>query len=102
MKLPKTKKKYCPRCKTHTEHKISQTKKKSPRSLSYGSKSRARSRGKARGMGSRGRYSKPAITSFKMTGAKVTKKTDLRFTCTKCNKMQVQRYGIRAKKVEFK
>jgi len=101
MKLPKTRKKYCPYCKMHTEHKISQTKKKSPRSLSYGSKVRAKRRGKARGMGNLGRYSKPAVSKFKMTGAKLTKKTDIRFLCTKCNKMHNQRYGIRAKKVEF-
>ncbi|KHO45372.1 MAG: large subunit ribosomal protein L44e [archaeon GW2011_AR3] len=102
MKLPKTRKKYCPYCKKHTEHKITLTKKKSPRSMSYGSKVRARLRGRARGTGNLGRYSKPAVTSWKMTGKKVTKKTDLRYTCTKCNKMHNQRYGIRAKRVEFK
>ena len=52
-------------------------------------------------MGNRGRYSKKAITKFKMTGKKMTKKTDLRFTCKECKKTQVQRKGIRAKKVEF-
>ncbi len=102
MKLPKTRKKYCPYCKMHTEHKISQTKKKSPRSTSYGSKVRARKRGKARGLGNLGRYSKPAVTSWKMTGRKTTKKTDLRYLCTKCNKMHNQKYGIRAKRIEFK
>ena len=102
MKLPKTRKQYCPYCKMHTEHKISQTKKKSPRSTSYGSKVRARKRGKARGLGNLGRYSKPAVTSWKMTGRKTTKKTDLRYLCTKCNKMHNQKYGIRAKRIEFK
>ncbi|MBS3158151.1 hypothetical protein J4206_02600, partial [Candidatus Woesearchaeota archaeon] len=46
--------------------------------------------------------SKPAVTSFKMTGKKSTKKTDLRFECKECKKQHVQRYGFRAKKVEFK
>lgn len=102
MKLPKTRKKYCPYCKKHTEHKIAQTKKGKPRSMTYGSKIRAKLRGKARGKGNRGRYSKPAISKFKMTGKKTSKKVDLRFTCTVCKKTHVQSKGFRAKKVEFK
>ncbi len=101
MKLPKTAKRYCPYCKKHTVHKISQSKKKGPRSLSYGSKIRARRRGAARGHGSMGRYSKPAISQFKMTGKKPSKKTDLRYECSVCKKLHVQSSGIRAKKVEF-
>ena len=101
MKLPKTRKKYCPYCKMHTEHKISQTKKKSPRSLSYGSKVRAKRRGKARGMGNLGRYSKPAISKFKMAGKKTSKKTDFRYQCSVCKKTHTQKQGIRAKRVEF-
>ena len=102
MKIPKNKMRYCPYCKKHTEHVVSQTKKKNASSLSYGSKVRARRRGQARGKGNMGRYSKPAVTKFKMTGAKSTKKTDLRFECKVCKKMHVQRQGFRAKKVEFK
>lgn len=102
MKLPKTIKRYCPYCRKHAEHRIIQVKKKAASSLSYGSKKRARKRGAARGKGNRGRYSKPAITKFKMTGAKTTKKTDLRYECKECKKKHVQRKGIRAKKVEFK
>lgn len=102
MKIPKMIKRYCPYCKKHTEHKVSITKKKSPSSLSYGSKVRARRRGQARGKGNLGRYSKPAITKFKMTGKKTTKKTDLRYECKECKKTHVQRKGIRTKRVEFK
>ena len=102
MKIPKEKKRYCPHCKKHTVHKVMQSKKKQPSSLSYGSKYRARLRGRARGHGNYGRYSKPAITKWKMTGKKGTKKTDLRFECKECKKQQVQKKGIRAKKVEFK
>ena len=102
MKLPKLRKTYCPYCKKHTEHKVSQSKKKAPSSLTYGSKVRARLRGKVRGYGNLGRYSKPAISKFKMTGKKQTKKTDLRFECKECKKTHVQsRGGIRAKRVEF-
>ncbi len=102
MKLPKVRMKYCPYCKKHTEHKVSQTKKKSASSLSYGSKVRARKRGVARGFGNLGRYSKPAVSKFKRTGAKVTKKTDLRFECKECKKSHTQNHGFRAKRIEFK
>src|SRR3990167_10252524 len=101
MKLPKNIKRYCPYCKKHTEHTITITKKKNPSSLTYGSKVRARRRGQARGLGNRGRYSKPAISQFKMTGKKQTKKTDLRYECKTCKKMHMQDHGLRLKKVEF-
>lgn len=101
MKVPKTIKRYCKCCKKHTEQKVAQTKKKNPRSMSRGSKYRARLRGRARGVGNLGRYSRPASTKFKRTGAKSTKKTDFRYTCSVCKKMSSQRQGIRAKKVEI-
>ncbi len=101
MKLVKTVKRHCPYCKKHTEHKIAQNKKKNASSLTYGSKVRARRRGSARGLGNKGRYSKPAITKFKMTGKKMTKKTDLRYQCSVCKKTHMQKEGFRAKKVEF-
>ena len=102
MKMPKLVNRYCPYCKKHTEHSVTANKKKNPSSLTYGSKVRARRRGQARGKGNRGRYSKPAISKFKMTGKKSTKKTDLRYECKVCKKMHVQRQGFRAKKIEFK
>ena len=101
MKIPKTVKRYCPYCRKHTEHKVSQTKKKSPSSLKKGSKYRARKRGLARGTGNLGRYSKPAISKFKMAGKKTSKKTDFRYQCSVCKKTHTQRKGIRAKRVEF-
>ena len=102
MKLPKTIKRYCPYCKKHTEHKVSQAKKKNPRSMTYGSKIRAKRRALARGVGNKGRYSKPAISKFKRTGKKMSKKTDLRYECKECKKVHLQKRGFRAKKVEFK
>src|SRR3989339_705805 len=101
MKIPKVIRRYCPRCKKHTEQKVLTVKKKQPSSLSYGSKIRARRRGAARGMGNLGRYSKPAITKFKMTGKKTTKKTDIRYQCVVCKKSTVQSQGMRLKKLEF-
>ena len=61
MKVPKNIKRYCAKCSSHTEQKVFSVKRRSPSSLSYGSKKRARLRGRARGKGSHGRYSKPAI-----------------------------------------
>lgn len=102
MKLPKTMKRHCPFCKKHTKHKVMQSKKRAPSSFKYGSKSRARKRGQSRGIGSRGRYSKPAMSKWKMTGKKQSKKTDLRYVCSECKKTHAQKTGFRAKKVEFK
>ena len=105
MKMPKTQKKYCPYCRKHTEHKVSQAKRKTPsstRPMGYGSKKRARRRGAARGVGNLGRYSKKAISAFKMTGKKSTTKTDLRYECKECKKTHTQGKGVRAKRVELK
>lgn len=102
MKLPKNANRFCPYCRKHTLHGISLNKKKNPRSMTYGSKLRARRRGLARGLGNRGRYSKPAITKFKMTGKKTSKKTDLRYECKDCKKQHMQSKGFRAKRIEFK
>tara|TARA_Y100000310_G_scaffold248091_1_gene253904 strand:- start:77 stop:385 length:309 start_codon:yes stop_codon:yes gene_type:complete len=102
MKLPKTSKRFCPYCRKHTEHRVMMNKRKNPRSMTYGSKLRARRRGLARGLGNMGRYSKPAITKFKMTGKKSSKKTDLRYECSICKKQHMQKKGFRAKRLEFK
>ena len=101
MKVPKLVKRYCPYCKKHTEHKVAQNKKKNASSLTYGSKIRAKRRGQARGTGNRGRYSKPAVTKFKLTGKKTSKKSDFRYECKECKKKHVQKKGKRAKRVEF-
>lgn len=102
MKIPKKRNMYCPKCKTHTEHTVAQAKRKERSSLKRGSINRARKRGQGRGFGNLGRWgSKPPISRWKMTGAKSSKKTDLRYTCKKCGKSQVQRAGFRTKKAEF-
>ena len=99
MKIPKTQRRYCPYCKRHTEHKVIQNKRKAASSLRRGSKYRARDRGLARGHGNLGRYSKPAVTSWKRTGAKVSKKTDLRYKCTVCGRVHIIGEGKRTKRV---
>ena len=47
MKVPKTMKRHCRKCKKHTSHKVAQTKKRTPSSLKKGSKYRAMKRGQA-------------------------------------------------------
>lgn len=102
MKLPKQTKKYCKTCKTSTLHKIDQYKVTGKRSsLSHGSKQRIQKRGKCKGHGNLGRLSKGPISGFKRVGAKISKKTALRYTCIVCKKAILQKAGIRAKKVEF-
>lgn len=69
--------------------------------MTYGSKTRARARGAARGQGNLGRYSRPAINKRKMSGKKTSKNVDFRYTCVSCNKTSMQKTGYRAKKVEY-
>ncbi len=106
MKFPKLQKRYCLKCKTHTEHKVAQAKRKGLNATHHqtsGSRKRQqlRHRGVGIGMGNRGRFSRKAITKFKMTGKKLTKKTDFRYTCSKCGRIAVQAGGMRLKKVEM-
>ena len=102
MKVPKNVRRHCPKCSKHTEHKVAQAKRKgrsSTHPLSRGGTPRVRARGQRRGAGNLGRYSKP--TKPKMSGKKLSKKTDMRYTCTACNKTTTQSTGTRAKKVEL-
>ncbi len=104
MKLPRTLKRYCPKCNKSTEHKVELYKSGGKRgSLSRGSIQRARKRGLGRGVGNLGKWgSKPAITKWKRTGAKSSKKSTLQYVCKVCNKATQQKQGFRAKKLEFK
>jgi len=86
MKIPKTTKRYCPYCRKKTEHKIKLVSTGAKRgALKRGSKQRARLRGKNRGMGNLGRWSKPAVSKFKRK-SKTTKKTNIMYTCQECKK----------------
>lgn len=102
MKLPKVMKRLCKKCKTHTEHNVKQAKRRSPGSAHPLAKAAKARSGFGHGFGNLGKYgSKPAISKFKMTGAKTTKKLDLRYECKMCKKMSVQSSGIRCKKIEL-
>lgn len=104
MKIPKARNRYCPTCKKHTEHKVTNNKGKTPFSahpLAAGNKNlRAKWRGRL-GFGNHGKYSKPALSKSKMFGKKTSKKTDFRFECGTCKKSHTQNMGIRSRKVEF-
>lgn len=99
MKLPKTTNRYCPYCKKRTEQKIKLVSTGGKRgTLTRGSKSRARKRGQSRGIGNKGKYSKPAVSKFKRK-SKTTKKTNIMYTCKECGKSKYQKKGQRAGKL---
>lgn len=102
MKVPKQVRRHCPKCKKHTQQKVTVNKargRSSTHPMSRGSNMRIRSRGERRGYGNLGKYSKPPKP--KMTGKKLSKKTDFRYTCPECNRTFTQGSGIRTKKVEL-
>ncbi len=102
MKVPKAMNRHCRRCRKHTPHKVNQNKargRSSTHTMSRGSPMRIRARGQRRGFGNKGKYSKPPKP--KMTGKKMSKKTDFRYQCSVCGVSSVQKKGIRAKKVEM-
>lgn len=104
MKIPKQMKRFCPFCKKHTEHKVTLQKHRGlskTHTQSRGSQTRTKKRGSRAGTGNLGRYSRRALAQWKMTGAKASKKTDLRYTCSVCQKTHVQKAGKRSKKVEM-
>ena len=102
MKIPKTTRTYCPKCKKHTLHKISEVKGRERGSLKKGSIQRAKKRGRGQGFGNKGKYgSKPPISKWKRTGAKTSKKINLKLTCQECHKSHIRK-GSRMKKIEIK
>jgi len=102
MKIPKTRKRYCPKCKTHTDQKVSTVSTGAKRgSMKKGSKQRSSLRGGGeRGFGNHGKYSKPAVSKWKRK-AKSTKKTNLMYTCKKCKKSTVNKKGIRTGRLKL-
>ncbi|MBI2663067.1 50S ribosomal protein L44e [Candidatus Woesearchaeota archaeon] len=99
MKIPKIINTYCKYCKKHTAHSVSQARVKERGSLKKGSIQRAMKRGLGKGHGNLGKYgSKPAISKWKRTGAKGSKRVDLRLKCNVCNKTTVKATRSRVKK----
>jgi ribosomal protein L44E len=91
MKIPKKTNRFCPYCKKKTEQKIKLVSTGAKRgALKRGSLARARLRGANRGIGNKGKYSKPAVSKFKRK-TKTTKKTNIMYTCTVCKKSKYRR-----------
>ena len=105
MKIPKEIKRYCPNCKTHTLQKVKNEKnrgKSKTHPLSRFGKVRQILRGIGQGVGrgNAGRMSRGAMNGWKRFNKKHSKKTDFRFTCSKCKKTNVSgSAGIRSKKI---
>ncbi len=99
MKIPKTTNRYCPYCKAKTEQKVKLVSTGAKRgTLTWGSLSRAKARGRGVGIGNKGRWgSKPPVSKFKRK-IKTTKKTNIMYTCTKCGKSKYQKKGKRSGK----
>jgi len=99
MKFPKKIKRYCPFCKKHTEHKVSDVSSGHKKgSLKRGAKQRIRKRGGWRGYGNQGRYSRTTTPKRK---TKSTKKTNIMYTCLTCKKSHVQKKGTRTGKLQI-
>ncbi len=89
MKVPRSMRTYCPRCKTHTEFAVSLYKAGKRRAAKEGERRFAR---KQKGYGGMKR-------PIQHNQAKVTRKQALRLECRECG-YTIQRKGIRLKKAE--
>lgn len=107
MKAPKEMKRYCPKCKTHSLHKVKQDKNRGRNKahpLSKYSMTRLAKRriGQEFGTGNSGRYSRGAMNSWKLYNKKHSKKIDFRYTCSVCKKTNVPGgKGTRTKRIVF-
>ncbi|MDP4039085.1 MAG: hypothetical protein Q8P57_00685 [Candidatus Pacearchaeota archaeon] len=103
MKLPEQTNRYCPYCKKKTKQKISVAKQRSRSTThpnSRWSNSRVRMRGLRRGTGNLGRFSKPAIKSWKRK-SKQTKRMTIMYTCSVCKKSKGIKKAIRASRINI-
>jgi large subunit ribosomal protein L44e len=89
MKIPRTIRTYCPRCKTHTEFNVS---------LYKAGKRRAAKKGERRQAERKKGYGGQKFP-LQHNQAKVTKKQSLMLKCKECS-YSMQRKGIRLKKTE--
>ncbi|MEK6859300.1 MAG: 50S ribosomal protein L44e [Nanoarchaeota archaeon] len=99
MKLPKLTKRFCPKCNKRTEQKIEVVStgfKRGP--LAWGALSRAKLRGKNRGMGNKGKYSRKAIKSWKRK-TKTTMRRVVLYTCKECKKSKISKHSRRVSKI---
>lgn len=90
MIIPKKIRTYCPSCRKHTEHNVSQLKKRSARPLSWGQRQFTRV---TKGYGSQPRSEQKKFS-------KTSKKVVLMLKCTTCKKSHPYK-GFRSKGVKF-
>jgi large subunit ribosomal protein L44e len=90
MKVPKTMRTFCPRCKTHTEFDVSLYKAGRRQGAKLGERRQAR---RKKGYGGQ-------KFPEQHNQAKVTKKQPLRLECKECN-YSMMRKGMRLKKLEI-
>ncbi len=103
MKLPKETTRYCPTCKKHTVQVVSTQKQRSRSTahpLSRWGTSRVESRSYRSGFGNLGRFSKPAVKSWKRK-TKVTKRITVMYKCKTCGKMKGMSSAIRSSRIEI-
>ncbi len=91
MKIPKIQRKYCPKCRKHTEHTVEEAKRR-PRKQA--SKSQRRFLRKLKGYGS---FPKENPKGRE----KPTRKLDFRYKCKECGKKHSIGEGFRVKKFEL-
>ena len=101
--MPKSLKTYCKKCKSHKEHTLTLAKirtRSSAHPLTRFGERRLKKRhyGKT-GVGNKGRFSKPAVSKWKRTGAKSSKRPDLRLKCKECGKSNIKTTSSRLKKI---
>jgi len=102
MKLPKETKRYCLKCRKHTTHKVGTAKQRSRSTahpMSRWGTQRVKLRSYRSGSGNLGRFSKPAVKSWKRK-TKVTKRFTVTYTCLICKKMSQRQRSIRAGRIE--
>jgi large subunit ribosomal protein L44e len=92
MKYPKKVRTYCPYCKKHTDHTVEQAKRRTRRKVAQGQRRFLRKM--------KGYHSFPKENP--KGREKPTRRIDLRFKCTTCNKKHVKGSGFRVKKFELK
>jgi large subunit ribosomal protein L44e len=92
MKYPKKVRIFCPYCKKHTEHTVSQAKRKTRRKMSQGQRRFLRKM--------KGYHSFPKENP--KGKEKPTRKLNLLFKCKECGKKHGKGKGFRAKKFELK
>jgi len=99
MKLPKATKRFCPYCKKRTDQKIDLVSTGFKRgTMARGSLSRVKKRGKNRGFGNQGKYSRKAIKSWKRK-TKTSMRRVIIYTCKDCKKSKLGKQSRRVSKI---